>query len=79
MNYYIPMQEGEHEYLGQIWISYFWPYFLREVGTNHIKLLRPGSVEQRQTYPSGLDMNPYILATQKLKLRLSSISTSNIQ
>ena len=80
MNYYIPMEEGEHECLGQIWIPYFWPHFLlREVGTNHIKLLRPGSVEHRQTYPSGLDMNPYILVTQKLKLRLSSISTSNIQ
>ena len=64
MNYYIPMEEGEHECLGQIWIPYFWPhFFLREVGTNHIKLLRPGSVKQanlsiRSGYESLYSGNP---------------------
>lgn len=58
-------------------------FLLREVALNPIKLLipvqSPGSLGDRQTYPSGLDMMPHVLVAPKLKDKLSSINTSNVQ
>lgn len=57
--------------------------FLREAYLNRIKLLipvqSPGSLGDRQTSLSGLDMTPYVLVAHKLKDKLSAINISNIQ